>query len=66
MTDREKLWTAAHSIIEGLRPKFGSFMGIDLANMAEKVAYDNVTNPNKLTDAEIAKVVRELEILFKK
>ena len=60
------MWTAAYKIIEQLRPKFGYFLGMDLAEMAEKVAYDNVMSPQKLTDEEISKVVRELEELFKK
>lgn len=61
VNERERLWTAAHSIVEGLRPKFGSFMGISLADQAERVIYDNVMDPAKISDAEVAKVMADLK-----
>jgi hypothetical protein len=60
-TDREKLWMASHAIITGLRPKFGTFMGIDLADKALRISYDNIMDSNKLTDTEIEKVVIDLK-----
>ena len=61
MNDRERLWTAAYQIVEGLRPKFGTFLGINIANECEKVIYENVMNPDKITDTEVRFVVGKVK-----
>jgi hypothetical protein len=61
MNNRDKLWTAAYKIIEGLGPKFGIFKGT-----AESIAYNNIYNKDGrgLTDAEVDKVVGDLKVVM--
>jgi hypothetical protein len=59
--DRDRLWTAAYAIIEGLGAKFGMFKGT-----AENIAYKNIYNKDGkgLTDEEVKKVVDSLKVIM--
>lgn len=59
MNNRERLWGAAHAIIESNRSKFPDFMGINLATEAEKIAWDNIMNI--LTDEEVNKIIEQVK-----
>ena len=65
MNNREKMWTAAHDLIEGLRPKFVAPLIGNVADIALMVAYENITDSSKLSDAEVDFVISQLEKLFK-
>ena len=62
VNDRDKLWSAAHAIIEGLGARFGMWKGT-----AKVIAYKNIYNKDGtgLSDAEVAKIVADLNSIMR-
>jgi hypothetical protein len=61
-SERDKLWSAASALIEGLGPKFGMWKGTAL-----NIAYKNIYNTegNGLSDEEVWKVVGDLSQIMR-
>lgn len=69
VNDRDRLWSAASAIIEGLGTRFGMFK-----NQALRIAWRNsyncddrgVIDGKGLTDEEISNVVAKINEIFKR